>query len=489
MKRKKTTLAESDLYFATVEELNEHLRQKKVSARELAELFSARLEQYGPVYNALALSLKKQALKAAKDVDDDFKWERHRSRLQGVPYAVKDLLSVAKHPTTWGAKPYADQVFDEDAVVVTRLKKKQALLIGKLSMVELAGGGGYGSASASLQGPGLNPWNKMYWSGGSSSGSGAAVAAGLVPYALGSETSGSILTPAAYCGVTGLRPTYGMVSRRGAMALSWTLDKIGVLARSADCCGHVLADMAGADDEDPGSAGKSFHYSPQYARNLRDLRIGFAPIDFSDLLDEPLRPVFAKAVEVVRSLGARMVETKTPDLPYGDVASAIIDSEAASVFETLIRSGRVDQLSDADQIAGLKAALDFSAVDYLKAMRVRREIIGNFHSLFADVDVLLAPARNSVADRADIPFEQQHPERSATNTQQPPKPHGVYGGLIPGSNLAGIPALSLPCGFVNGLPVGIQLVGPAYSESTLLAIGREFQKQTDFHRQRPPGVG
>jgi aspartyl-tRNA(Asn)/glutamyl-tRNA(Gln) amidotransferase subunit A len=273
------------------------------------------------------------------------------------------------------------------------------------------------------------------------------------------------------------------------MALSWTLDKIGVLARSADCCGHVLADIAGADEEDPGSAGKSFHYSPQYERNVRDLRIGFAPIDFSDLLEEPLRPVFAKALEVVRGLGAQMVEMKTPDLPYGAVASTIIDAEAASVFETLIRSGRVEQLADPDQINGLKAALDFSAVDYLKAMRVRRQIMSNFRDLFAEVDMLLAPARDSVADRADIPFDQQHPERSASNTQQPPRPRGVYSGLIPGSNLAGVPALSLPCGFVSGLPVGIQLVGPAYSEGTLLAIGREFQKATDFHRQRPPGVG
>ena len=488
MRHKKTTLAESDLCFATILELNEHLRRREISARELAQLFAGRLEQYGPEYNALALSLKKEALKAAKDVDDDFKWERHRSRLQGIPYAVKDLLSVAKHPTTWGAKPYADQVFDKDAAVVARLKKKGAILIGKLSMVELAGGGGYGSASASLQGPGLNPWNKAYWSGGSSSGSGAAVAAGLVPFALGSETSGSILTPAAYCGVTGLRPTYGLVSRRGAMALSWTLDKIGVLARSAECCGYVLEDISGADSDDPGSAGKTFYYSPQYERNMQDLHVGYARIDFADLLEEPYRPVFAKALAVVESLGVRMVETKTPEVPYGAVASSIIDAEAASIFETLIRSGQVDQLADVDQISGLKAALDFTAVDYLKAMRVRRQIVDGFHDLFADVDVLVAPTRNTIADRADIPFDQQHPERRATNGQQPPQPHGVYGGLIPGSNLAGVPALSLPCGFVNGLPVAIQLVGPAYSEGTLLAIGRAFQKQTDFHLQRPPGV-
>src|SRR5205814_1529375 len=206
----------------------------------------------------------------------------------------------------------------------------KAILIGKLSMVELAGGGGYSSASASLQGPGLNPWNKQYWSGGSSSGFGAAVAAGLVPYALGSETSGSILTSACFCGASGLRPTYGLVSRHGAMPLSWTLDKIGVVARSAADCGIVLHAIAGADSDDPGSARKSFYYSPEYYRKFSDIKIGYAEIDFAQWPDEPLRPAFANALAVVKSFGAQMVETKLPDFPYKPVIGAIIDSEGAS---------------------------------------------------------------------------------------------------------------------------------------------------------------
>ncbi len=489
--KKKKALTGSDLFFATISELSSRLRQHEFTARELADSFAARLEQIGPTYNALALSLRKDALKAAKEVDGDLKRDRHRSVTQGVPFAVKDLLSVAGYPTTWGAKPYANQVFDYDATAIARLKKKGALLIGKLSMVELAGGGGYNSASASLQGPGLNPWNKQYWSGGSSSGSGAAVAAGLVPYALGSETSGSILTPAAYCGVTGLRPTYGLVSRHGAMALSWTLDKIGVLARSADCCGHVLNDIAGSDNDDPASAGKSFYYAPQYARRIADLKFGFASIDFNELLDEQYRPVFAKALTVIKSLGAEMVETKTPELPYGPVISTIIDSEAASIFETLIRSGQVDQLADRHQIDGLKASLNYSAVDYLKANRIRRQVIQNFRDLFAGVDILVAPTRTTVADRADIPFDEQRPQPPAagpTGSPPPERPRGVFAGLVQASNLAGLPALSLPCGFVNGLPVGIQIVGSAFSESMLLSVGQEFQKLTDFHLQRPPGL-
>src|SRR4029077_3522862 len=172
-------------------------------------------------------------------------------------------------------------------------------LIGKLSMVELAGGGGYRTAAASLFGPGLNPWDRSCWSGGSSSGSGSAVAAGLVPFALGSETSGSIVTPSAFCGITGLRPTYGLVSRHGAMALSWTLDKIGPLCRSAEDCGLVLQAIAGSDSEDPGSAGKSFYYAPLYTRDLKEVRCGFATVDFDEWADPEARPDFAKALDTM----------------------------------------------------------------------------------------------------------------------------------------------------------------------------------------------
>jgi aspartyl-tRNA(Asn)/glutamyl-tRNA(Gln) amidotransferase subunit A len=215
-----------DIFFASITEINQKLKAKEISAVELAKAFCGRLEQLGPRFNALALSLRDKAVKAAKDVDGDLKRERYRGPLQGIPFGAKDLLAYAKHPTTWGAKPYAGQIFDYNATVLNKLTKIGGILTGKLAMVELAGGPSYRYASASLTGPGLNPWDPTRWSGGSSSGSGIAVAAGLVTYALGSETSGSILTPAAFCGVTGLRPTYGLVSRHGAMALSWSLDKI-----------------------------------------------------------------------------------------------------------------------------------------------------------------------------------------------------------------------------------------------------------------------
>src|SRR5712692_9601086 len=363
-----------DLYFSTITEWNAKLKSKEISAVELARAFSARLEKLGPRYNALALPLSKRAIKKAKEVDGDIKRDRLRSPLMGIPFGAKDLLSLAGVPTAWGAKPYAAQVFDYDATALKKLEKAGGVLVGKLSMVELAGGGGYRFAAASLFGPGINPWDRSCWSGGSSSGPGSAVAAGLVPYAIGSETSGSILTPSAYCGVTGLRPTYGLVSRHGAMALSWTLDKIGAMCRSAEDCGLVLAAMAGGDSDDPGSAGKSFYFAPDFARKMQEIRVGYAPVDFAEWADPGSRPAFEKAVADLKALGVTMVETKLPDFPYGAVIGTVISAEGASVFEPLIRSGKVDELADKKQIAGLKASLGISSLDYLKAMRIRREI-------------------------------------------------------------------------------------------------------------------
>src|SRR5260221_1565984 len=312
-----------DIFFATIPELNAKLKAREFSAVELVRTFAQRPEQLGRRYNALALPLTASAIKRAHLVDKELKRDRTRGMLQGIPFGAKDLLSAAGEPTTWGARPYAGQVFDYDAAVLQKLDKTGAVLIGKLAMVELAVGGGYSMAGASMFAPGLNPGDRTRWSGGSSSGSGSAVAAGLVPFAIGSETSGSILTPAAFCGITGLRPTYGLVSRHGTMALSWTLDKIGPLCRSAEDCGLVLHEIAGADSEDPASAGKSFYYAPSFARDLKQIKVGFAPVDFDEWAEPSARPDFAKALATIRSIGVQVTEAKLPDFPYGPVIGAI----------------------------------------------------------------------------------------------------------------------------------------------------------------------
>jgi aspartyl-tRNA(Asn)/glutamyl-tRNA(Gln) amidotransferase subunit A len=470
---------DDSVFFASARELNARLKAKEFSCRELTKAFCDRIEKIGPRYNCLALSLREQAMRKARDVDDELKRQRYRGPLQGVPFGAKDLLSYAGQPTTWGAAPYAGQVFDFDATAIARLAKVGAVITGKLSMVELAGGGGYRFPNASLQGPGLNPWDRGRWSGGSSSGSGSAVAAGLVPFALGSETSGSILTPSAFCGITGLRPTYGLVSRAGAMALSWTMDKIGPMCRTADDCGLVLQVISGKDAADSSSAGKSFYYATQFIRPFSELTIGYAPADWSDYVDPAAKSAFAQALDAFKAIGAKTLEVEIPDFPYGPVTSTVIAAEGAAVFEELIESRQVERLADASQIAGLEAGLEIRAADYLRAMRIRSLIRAAFDGLLVKVDILLAPARSGVAskisDPVDAPSLVANPSSASRGLQ----------GLIPAANLAGLPALCLPCGFVDGLPIAVQLVSRPFNENTLLKFGVEFQNRTDWHKRRP----
>jgi aspartyl-tRNA(Asn)/glutamyl-tRNA(Gln) amidotransferase subunit A len=466
----------SDLFFASIGEIGTKLRAKEFSCVELTRAFCDRFERLAPRYNAMALSLRDDAVRQARDVDSELKRGRTRGALQGIPYGVKDLIAVKNHPTAWGARPFAGQVFKEDAAVIEKLNGSRAILIGKLAMISLAGGGNYRSAAASVNGPCRNPWDRERWAGGSSSGPGAAVAAGLVPFALGSETSGSILTPSAFCGVTGLRPTYGLVSRRGAMALAWTLDKIGPMCRSAEDCALVLQDISGGDSQDPGSAGKGFRYTPKIGRVPKDITIGYAPVDFAEWAQPSARPAFQAALEAIREAGYRMKEVVLPAFPYDSVLSTILAGEAGSVFEEFIRSGAVDQLHDAPQIAGLKAYVDLPATDYLRAMRVRSLIQQALYDLFLDVNVLLTPAR----------FETAPPINRGLDGGGPGGSSRGLSSMIPAANLAGLPALSLPCGFADGLPVAISLVGRAFYENQLLQIGNLYQQQTDWHKRRPP---
>ena len=473
-------LKDPDIFFTPVAELNGRLKKREFSARDLVETAIDRLQRFGPRYNAVAHIIDDDAIDRAKDIDGDMKRERFRGPLQGIPFGVKDLLSVGKHPTRWGAKPYENQVFEKDSVVVRKLHSTGAVAVAKLAMVELAGGGGYRYPAASLNGPGLNPWDLTRWAGGSSSGSGAAVAAGIVPFAIGSETWGSILTPCAFCGVTGLRPTYGLVSRRGGMALSWSMDKIGPIARTVEDCALVLQEISGGDAEDPGSAGKSFYYNPQFARDPKDLTIGFSPSDFSEAAAPETRAAFQAALEAFRSIGTKIEEVDLPDFPYRAAASATITAEGSAAFEELIRSGLVDQLADEKQIAGLKAGLDLPASDYLRAQRIRLLIQRSLRNVLYKIDVLLAPARYETAPPVDQPLDRRR------NADSEPASLGLRD-LSAAGNLAGLPALVLPCGLSeNGLPIALQLVGRPFTENTLVGLGKAFQERTDWHLRRPP---
>jgi len=480
-----------ELLFATLSELGAGLRRKRFSSVELATLALDRLESLGRRYNAVASTLRRSALREAREADRLLRGRR-AGPLTGIPYGAKDLLAARGSITTWGAPPYARQVLDYDASVVERLRGAGAVLVAKLAMVELAGGGGYRYPSASLQGPGRNPWNPLHWSGGSSSGTGIAVAAGLVPFGIGSETSGSILAPAAYCGITGLRPTYGLVSRYGAMALSWTMDKLGPMCRSAEDCGLVLEAIAGPDPRDPTSAGRAFRFSRRRARRPSTLRVGYAAEDFERGVDASARAAMRDALAAFRSLGIRLRRAVLPPLPIDAVARIIIRAEGSAAFQDLIASPRLAQLVDRRQALGLRAGREIPAVDYLNAMRVRRMLQDELARIFSEVDVILAPARSAPAPRIDEPLDPEwRPARpggrrraGAARTSAGPIGNAA---LIPAGNLAGLPALCLPCGFsTTGLPLGIQLVGRPFEEATLIDLGRAYQEVTDWHRRRPP---
>ena len=468
-------MSDGVLSFLTLRELGLQIRERKLSPVALAEHSLGRLETLGPKYNAVVTVMRESGLREARAAEAEIIRGKYRGPLHGIPYGVKDLVATKDAPTTWGATPYREQRFGYDAAVIEKLRAAGAVLIAKLAMVELAGGMGYNHADASFTGPGLTPWNTKFWSGGSSSGPGAAMAAGLVPFTIGSETSGSILTPAAYSGVTGLRPTYGLVPRHGAMALCWTLDKLGPMTRSADCAGLVLAAMAGHDPRDESSLARGFAYdSPPPAP--RRLRIA-VPKGVSDKEQPAVRENFeaslkllGDAIEVTRGI-------EWPDFPWGPAVSAIVGAEGATAFLELIESGRVKELQCPKDRHGGYAATLIPAVDYLQAMRLRRPMRAAVAKFFERFDAVAAPTRATVAYPADKNFEDVYP--------------GMSGGppLIPAGNLCGLPAIAVPNGFgENGLPTSLSFMGPAFSEHTLIALGHAVQSRSDFHSRRPPGA-
>lgn len=472
-----------DTCFASISELGQSLRARKVSSVELTRAYLDRLEKLGPVYNAVAMVTRPLAEQQAQRADDDFKRDQIASPLQGIPFGVKDLLATKGIPTTWGCEPFRDQVFDYDATVIEKLQQAGAVLAAKLAMIPLAGGGGYRYSNPHLHGICKNPWNSEYWAGGSSSGPSAAVCAAMVPFAIGSETGGSIVVAAAYTGITAIRPTYGLVSRHGAMALSWTLDKLGPMCHSAEDCGLVLSSIAGDDPNDPSSSGKSFQFSNNGTAPIRELRVGYWPGDFTETAVDNARPAFAAALDVFRNMGVRMVEIELPVLPYRQVSGVIAESELGTVFEPLIRNEeKFNLMRDEVQKAGLRASLDFRASQYLQATRVRRLIQDQIRQFFTQVDVVVCFTETGSAPRID----NEPSDHPGSGHPQPPPPGNTD--LMAASNLTGLPGVTVPCGFTTDtkLPLGLHLVGRPFEDHVVIRLGQEFQRRTDWHRRRPP---
>ncbi len=459
-----------DLAFATITAIGRRLRAKEFTSVELTEFFLDRLATIGPQLNAVVTVTRPRALDEAREADRDLAAGNDRGPLHGIPYGAKDLLATRGIPTTWGAAPFRDRVIDEDGTVIRKLREAGAVLAAKLAMVELAGGMGYKQANASFTGPGLNPWDKTSWSGGSSSGSGAAVAAGLVPFAIGSETSGSIMAPAGYCGVTGLRPTYGRVSRHGAMALSWTLDKLGPICRTAEDCGLVLAAIAGPDPQDETAIERTYRY-PDGQAPERPFKLA--------VLREPARKLqplvqanYDASRKILESL-ATFREIDLPDFPYSTVVSTIISCEMAAAFEGMLTTGQVWELTAPEDRVGIHSALHIPAKDYINAFRIRRLIQKALDELLARFDAVIAPTMPTVA----TPIEREFHDYQAGLRRST---IGVAG------NLAGTPAITVPNGFgERGLPTGLQFVGRAFDENRLIAVAAAYQSATKWHEQRP----
>jgi len=462
-----------DTAWASLTTLGRRLRAKRFTAVELAEFFLDRVERHGKRLNAIVTVSDDLALRQAAEADRELAAGRDRGPLHGIPYGAKDLLATAGVPTSWGAAPLKDQMFDEDATVVHRLREAGAVLVAKLAMVEIAGGLGYDQANASFTGPGLNPWDITAWSGGSSSGSGSAVGAGVVPFAIGSETWGSIMTPAGYCGITGLRPTYGRVSRHGAMALSWSLDKLGPMTRTAADAGLVLATIAGPDPADPSASTRGYEY-PAQDPLVPPFRLATLK-GATDGVQPAVRENFEASLDEFRP-HATITEIDLPELPFGTVASTIIDCELASAFEGLVTSGDIWEMSAPEDRIGAHAALFIPAKDYINALRIRRKIQLAMDALLAPLDAIVVPSLSTVASPLDGDFASYHARWG--------------GGVSIGGaeNAAGIPAISVPNGFgERGLPTGLKFVGRAFEENRLLAIAEKYQELTDWHQKRPKG--
>jgi aspartyl-tRNA(Asn)/glutamyl-tRNA(Gln) amidotransferase subunit A len=452
--------------------LGQMLRGRQVTSSQLVEESLRRLEKTGRALNAVAAVLPERARAEAAAADRELAAGRWRGPLHGVPYGAKDLLSAKGAPTAWGTKIFEGRVLDEDAAVVQRLHEAGAVLVAKLAMVQLAGGFGYHRAAASASGPGKNPYDPSRWAGGSSSGSAAAVAARCVPFAIGSETWGSILTPSALCGVTGMRPTFGRVSRAGAMALAFSMDKLGPIALRAQDAAIVLRAIGGFDPRDPATVYGQPDLHPGRVLSGRP-RIGL-------VLPESMRKkdaeVFAAHDAVAKALGqvAQVLPAEAPtDLPAEQAALLTIGAEEASAFEDLVDAGKLGQLESTDGEASARADRSISAVDYLRAQRVRAKLREAYARAFEKFDAYCTPALGFVA--AVAPRLDEDLDAALDG----PDPLGAAG------NLLGLPAVALPGPLVRGLPTAMCLVGPVWSEDLLAGVATALQAGTRWHEQRP----
>ncbi len=435
-----------ELAFASVAQLAELIRTRQVNSTELTKMYLSRLKEHGPTLECVVTLTEDLALKQAARADREIAAGKYRGPLHGIPYGAKDLLSVEDYRTTWGATPYKDQMIDDNAAVVKRLEEAGAVLVAKLTLGALAWGDVW------FGGKTKNPWNLEEGSSGSSAGSGSATAAGLVAFAIGTETWGSIVSPSTRCGVTGLRPTFGRVSRAGAMALSWSMDKIGPMCRTVEDCAMVFNAIYGPDGQDQSVVDLPFNYRPGV--DFSKLRFGYFKSAFDE--DYPTKENDEKVLDVLRGLGADLVPFDLPDFPVENL-SFILSAEAAAAFDELTLSKEDALLVRQERRAWpnvFRASRFIPAVEYIQANRARHMLQQEMAEKMKTVDLYVTPS------------------------------FGGNNSLL--TNLTGHPCVVVPNGFKeNGSPTSISFIGQLYDEGTILAVAKAYQDATDWHNQHP----
>ncbi len=438
-----------DLSFYSVGQLASLIKTKKISSVALTEFFLGRLKKWNDSLHCVISFTEDLAMQQARQADEELKKGIYRGPLHGIPYGLKDLFAVKGTRTTWGSAPYKEQVIEEDAFVYTQLKKAGAVLCAKLSLGALA------FNDLWFGGQTKNPWNLRQGSSGSSAGSASATAAGLLPFAIGTETWGSIVSPSTRCGATGLRPTFGAVSRSGAMVLSWSLDKIGPICRSATDCALVFAAIKGKDDGDPSAVNYAFNYPA--AKPVRNMRIAYAANYFDKL---PKESAEWKALETFKKLNPAIQAVTFPDTAYfpADIMNIVLSAEGAAAFDELTRTDRDSLIERQDKGFWpniFRASRLVPAAEYINANRFRSALINTMHDFMQQWDVVIVPTFSG--------------NQSAI------------------TNLTGHPALVFPIGFNNrGNPLSITLLSNLYDEASILQLGQAFQDATDFNKKHPP---
>jgi Asp-tRNA(Asn)/Glu-tRNA(Gln) amidotransferase A subunit family amidase len=435
-----------ELAFLPVEQLGPLVRERRVSSAELTRMYLARLKKYSPVLLCVVNLTEELALEQAAQADREIADGHYRGPLHGIPWGAKDLFATKGIRTTWGAEPFREHVPDYDSAVVERLREAGAVLIAKLSMGELAMGGQW------YAGMTKNPWNIERSSSGSSAGSAVAAAAGLAGFTIGTETLGSIMSPSDRCGAAGLRPSFGRVSRHGAMALSWTMDKIGPICRSVEDCALVFEAIRGADPRDRSTIDAGFEWDPDLP--LSQLRVGVLRKQF-DAIDEKVRPIYEAALAALAAAGVEIEDAEFPEFPT-EALSLIIEAEGAAAFEKLGRTGGFEQLRG--QQAGnwpnlLRSARLTPATEYINMQRARTVLMHKIDALMSCWDVLVSPPDSDV---------------------------------LRAGNLCGVPEVTVPCSFSDNFPRALRFVGPLFHEGAPLRVALAFEQATQWHTMHPP---